>query len=71
MRYYIYRCWYKTHRYDAHISPCDGGWDLTIVRMTVPNETVVFQGTTRTALGAKIAMYLYFPYGTVKWNRIR
>lgn len=67
-----YRCWRGRHRYDATIYHFNGHWSLVIELVIGEERFVEFeQFHYWSALSAKLAMYTYFPYGTVKWNRIR
>lgn len=67
-----YRCWRGRHRFDATIYRAAGGWVLVIELVAGEERFVEFEQTNYwSALSAKLAMYTYFPYGTVKWNRIR
>lgn len=67
-----YRCWRGRHRYDATIYHFNGHWNLVIELVAEEQCFEEFERyNCRSLLSAKLAMYTYFPYGTVKWHRIR
>ncbi|MBO5917863.1 MAG: hypothetical protein J6Q14_03750 [Oscillospiraceae bacterium] len=67
-----YRCQRGKQTYEATIYRYNGRWNLVIELVVGDQCFEEFERyNCRSLLSAKLAMYTYFPYGTVKWNRIR
>ncbi len=68
---YIYRCKRGLQTYEATIYYHRGRWNLTIDLVAGRECLVEYERFNYWSLiSAKLAMYFYFPYGTVKWQRI-